>query len=473
MAVSDTKIIREDRHPGETYEDVLARDSRRAPEHFRSAPDLDIGVDGIPVDRFFDPAYAALEATHMWSRVWQVACREEDIPNAGDYRIYEIVDKSFIVTRTRSGAIKAYYNSCPHRARKLVTEDGRKSEFRCPFHALAWNIDGTPKDNLVAWDFPQWGEKGICLPEALIDTWGGFVFLNMDKDAIPLKEFLGPIIDHFAPYEWEKRYATVHVRKTVKANWKVVAEAFMESIHTVGTHPQIVVGAADLNAQYDILSKYVSRNMIAQAVPSPWLSPQPSEAEVNHYMHNRGSKRTVLGEGDSSLPDGLTAREFFAERVRQGLTKQTGRDYGHASDAEMLDAMVYNVFPNFSIWAGYNPQLVYLWRPHSRDPEKSIFDFMVLAPHVEGRTNPRPAEIVHVDAETSLASMREELGLLAEVLQQDMDNMPYVQEGLRASGTGIVNYTRYAEARIRHTNHVIHEMVEEGIAREAKTIMKG
>lgn len=466
MGVFEASPERANRHPGESYDDVLARDSRGAPAHFHSVPDWETETDPVPVERYFDPAYFALEAKHVWSRVWQVACREEHIPESGDVYLYEILDKSFIITRTRSGAIKAFYNSCPHRGRKLVTADGRKSELRCPFHALAWNIDGTPKDNLAAWDFPQWPDGLPCLPEALVDTWGGFIFINMDRDAGSLADYLGPLVDHFAPYGWEQRYTAVHVRKIVRASWKVVAEAFMESLHQVGTHPQIMAGSADLNAQYDVLSAHVSRNILAQGVPSPWLKPQPTEAEVNHYMHNRGSKRTVLGDGDATLPEGKTAREFFAERVRDGLRLQTGRSYDAASDAEMLDAMVYNVFPNFSVWAGYNPQLVYQWRPLKTDPEKSIFDFMILAPHVEGQPNPPPAEIIHVDEDTPLKSLEDRLGLLAEVLQQDMNNMPYVQEGLHTSGTGFVEFSRYQEGRIRHTNQLIQKMIDEGEGRK-------
>ena len=92
-----------------------------------------------------------------------MACREEEIPKVGDYQIYEIVGKSLIVTRTAPGEIRAFYNSCLHRGRKLVTVPGSKSEFRCPYHGFAWNCDGTFKENPIPWDFPQWKDRDLSL----------------------------------------------------------------------------------------------------------------------------------------------------------------------------------------------------------------------------------------------------------------------------------------------------------------------
>ena len=39
---------RADRHPSESYEDILNRDTRPVPEHLRQGPTPDIGVDAVP-----------------------------------------------------------------------------------------------------------------------------------------------------------------------------------------------------------------------------------------------------------------------------------------------------------------------------------------------------------------------------------------------------------------------------------------
>lgn len=123
----------------------------------------------------------------LWKRVWQMACREEDIPNAGDNIVYDIAGMSFIVVRTAPGSFKAFYNACLHRGR-MLREAGslRAAEFRCPFHGFAWNIDGTLKHVPCEWDFPRLRREEWCLPEAKVGTWGGFVFINPDSNAEPL-----------------------------------------------------------------------------------------------------------------------------------------------------------------------------------------------------------------------------------------------------------------------------------------------
>ncbi len=100
---SSTGGFRPDRHPSESYGDILERDSNGVPEHLRQHPRWDEGADAIPITRYYDPEYFAKEVKYLWSKIWQWACREEDIPNPGDYRIYDNVGKSLIVARHRDG----------------------------------------------------------------------------------------------------------------------------------------------------------------------------------------------------------------------------------------------------------------------------------------------------------------------------------------------------------------------------------
>ena len=455
--------FRPDRHPSESYGDILERDSNGVPDHLRQQPRWDEGTDGIPITRYYEREYFDKEVKHLWSKVWQWACREDDIPNAGDYRIYENVGKSLIVTRTPSGEIKAFYNTCLHRGRKLVTLNGCKSEFRCPYHGIAWNNDGSFKDNPIGWDFPQWEGQDISLPQARVDTWGGFVFVNFDPNAKPLMDYIGPIAEHFERYGWKDRYTAVHIHKIVKANWKVSTEAFMESHHSITTHPQILTSLADANSQYDLLSDHVSRQFSAGGVPSPFLDPRPSETEVlQHMTGRRDSRRNLTGDIPDELPEGVTARQALGDMSRKGLAEQTGQDYSHASDAEMLDPLLYNLFPNWSIWAGYTTKLVYRWRPYGLDPEKSIMEIILFAPIAKDAKRPPNAPIRYLDEDDSFMDVQDLLGTAAQVFQQDMGNLPYVQEGLRASGIGVVHYGRYSEGRIRHLHHLIHRYIEEG-----------
>src|SRR2546426_2970850 len=92
-------------------------------------------LDRIPKQRYYDPEFFALEAELFWPRVWQMACRLEEIPNAGDFVEYQILDQSIVVVRTDDMEVKAFYNVCRHRGVKLVEGRGnRPSGFTCSFH---------------------------------------------------------------------------------------------------------------------------------------------------------------------------------------------------------------------------------------------------------------------------------------------------------------------------------------------------
>lgn len=451
---------RPDRHPSESYADILRRDTRPVPEFLFEQNVPELGTDPIGVSRYFDLLYFQKEVDRVWSRVWQMACREEEIPNVGDCQIYEIVGKSLIVTRTAPGEIKAFYNSCLHRGRKLVTLPGSKTEFRCPYHGFAWHCDGRFKENPIAWDFPQWKERDLSLPEAKVGTWGGFVFVNFDLQAAPLEETIAPLARDFAGYDFANRYKAVHVAKVVRANWKAVAEAFMESHHSLTTHPQILPFLADANSQYDLLNDYVSRHFSASGVPSPFVADRNySDAEIIRAMAGGGNgTRRRVGELGVDVPTGTTARAFAAESARASLSAEDGWDYSSCSDAEMIDALLYNVWPNMSFWAGYAPSLTYRWRPNGRDPESAIMDVMILKRVPEGLPRPKPVP-VRVLGEDQPWSDAAELGALAAIFEQDMGNLPYVQEGLHASGTGTVHFGRYSEMRIRQLHRMLDRYI--------------
>ena len=477
---------RADRHPFESYEDILERDTRPVPEHLRQGPTRDLGDEGVPVTNYFDPDFFAKEVRHVWMRVWQWACREEEIPDAGDVFVYENVGKSVLVTRQQDGSIKAFYNSCLHRGRKLVDKSGNKVDFRCKYHGLAWHCSGKFKHNPMAWDFPQFERQDMSLPEIRVDTWGGFVFINFDPSARPLMETLQPLAEHLDRYDFPNRYKAAHVSKVVPCNWKVMAEAFMESHHTFVTHPQLAPFLGDVNSQYDLLSDYVTRHFTATGVVSPILADRKiDDMGILKAMEAAGGS-TISGGDESQtdggseqqrvnnardtpdapemLPEGMTARMYASEATRTSLQAEDGWDYSGVSDAEMLDALLYNVFPHMSFWGGYAPNVIYRWRPNGLEPDTSIMDVVILkrVPKGGARPKPIPEHRLALEEDWSSSPM---IGALGPVFEQDMDNLPHVQTGLKSSGTGVVHFARYTEMRIRLMHAMISKMIAQGEAR--------
>ena len=80
--------------------------------------------DRVPKERYYDAEFFAREAEQLWPRVWQMACRLEEIPEPFDFVEYEILDQSVIVMRTGDGDVRGFQNACRHRGVRVVQGRG-------------------------------------------------------------------------------------------------------------------------------------------------------------------------------------------------------------------------------------------------------------------------------------------------------------------------------------------------------------
>ncbi len=201
----------------------------------------------LEVEPYISEAYAREEKGKLWNKVWQVACREEEIPNVGDFYTYDILDQSVIVVRSGPNEIIAHHNSCRHRGRRLTDGCGHARKFICPYHGWAWNLDGANFHVLKRdhWDGAL-SDQMIRLREVKVERWAGFVFINLDPDCGPLAEFLDEVPNWLGVFQMENMRYKWRQWLTMPCNWKVVTEAFIEGYHAPVTHPQ----TAKLGAGY-------------------------------------------------------------------------------------------------------------------------------------------------------------------------------------------------------------------------------
>lgn len=441
-----------------SFSDLLNNDTRDTPEFlkesftFRGLEDSDSMI-------YTSREFLDLEFEKLWPKVWQVACRVEDIPNIGDTYIYEVGDWSFIIVRSAEDTINSFYNSCLHRGRKLRTRDGNAARFRCPFHGFTWEVNGDFKGAPCQWDFPQIEGRDMSLPQTQIDTWAGFVFINMDENCKPLSEYLGVLPEHFERWRLEDCTKVIHVKKRMPCNWKVAAEAFMEAMHVEVTHPQIMPFSADINGRYDTYGDHVNRNITPMGVPSPLVKSPPSEQEILDTLVT-GSGRIIDQSNEIKLTGGQSAREFMAKINRQAFSDEDGYDYSDATDSEMLDAYTYNLFPNLSPWGGFPPNITYRWLPDGRDPDSSFMEVMILKRVPKDHDIPRACKVTELTDQQAWGSVPE-LGALGAIFDQDMANLPFVQEGLKSSYSKSVVLANYQESRVRHFHQTLLKYLSE------------
>lgn len=503
-----------DRSAGITYQTLLDEDSRKAPDIFRVQNPLPPGPTTVPAERYFSKEFHDLEVEKVWKRVWQMACHKDDLPEVGDYHVYEIAHLSFLIVRTGEDEFKAYHNACLHRGRMLKIKSGKKArEFRCAFHGWAWNLDGSLKEVPCQWDFPTVSAKTHSLPEISLGTWGGYIFINPDENAEPLEDFLGNLSEQFTTLPYEKRYKAAHVAKVLRCNWKVAQEAFSEAYHVVATHPTILGSIGDANTQYDVFGNY-SRAMSPNFVESPHIEnhwDQPDDARLYtkqrhaltghvyeacddglvHVTNHKGEVSKFKPDGTwiegpitqvdpnmcnwiggHQLPDSnviplqkapevnenSNLRQVMAKPVREAFRSSVGDMIDDVCDAELLDSIYLTVFPNFHPWGCFN-QINYRFRPNGDNPDECIMECMYLAP-IPQDGDYEPCREPHWLSPDDDWTDAPELGMLAKVFNQDVVNMPEVQRGLKMLKVPEIIFANYGETKPRHFHMLLNEWLE-------------
>jgi len=461
MAVDEKTVTREPgaaRCPGPSTRDVISRDPTGAPAHLLEESYEFLGDEDLSYERYTSQAFFDAEDERLWGRVWQWACREEEIPEPGDYFVYDIVDRSALIVRTPSGAIKAYPNACLHRGTQLKPAGscGTSQQLRCPFHGFTWSLDGDLTDVPCRWDFPHVNDEQFRLPELKVGTWGGFVFVNFDPEARPLEEFLGVLPQHFESWGLDDKFIAMHIRKRLPANWKACLEAFLESWHVLETHPQGIATVGDANTQYDIYGDHVSRFVHLVGFPSPHLTEEKTEQEILDALMGEGVVEGVRGdENKLTVPEGGSARETFADYLKETLGAAYRRDFSKLTITETIDALEYCLFPNTCFFPSLLFPMVYRFRPDGRDPDSTIFDLLYLQWLPDTGERPEPAEPVDLDLEQSFHEVEGFDPGLATIYDQDTGNLIGQQRGFKASVKRGQTLGNYQEVRIRHLHQTL------------------
>jgi len=204
----------------------------------------------IPAHIYNDEEIFRLERERLFSRAWVFVGHTSEIPQPGDYVVRRVLEDSFIVSRGEDGVVRALFNMCLHRGMQVCrAELGNASHFRCPYHGWSYRNDG----RLVGLPFHRdayGGEAGFrrkgqtLLPAPSLDTYNGLIFVSLDPDAPPLREYLGDFafyLDYYTKQSGSGIELRGPQRWRIKANWKIGAENFAgDMYHTPQTHTSVV-----------------------------------------------------------------------------------------------------------------------------------------------------------------------------------------------------------------------------------------
>jgi phenylpropionate dioxygenase-like ring-hydroxylating dioxygenase large terminal subunit len=393
-------------------------------------------------ESYYEPHYLALEKQRLWPRAWQMACREEELTEAGNYITYDIGDESIVIVRSPAGKLNAFYNVCQHRGRRLARGCGTAQRLRCPFHGWQWDLDGK---NVFVTQRDDWGdelnEDEIRLKPVQCDTWGGFVFVNLAPDCEPLETYLGEAAKTLAPFQLDKMRFRWRKWLIMPCNWKIALEAFNEGYHVNVTHFRL--------AQYGATTFHVSRThgihsmfgpLGAKGTQQPQtITPTTANApkqvaEFYGYLKkalDSNMTDTILESARhvaENAPNDLPRAQAFQQTFQMAMQDDDARGVSWpklTSEQLLAGGTDWHIFPNMVLLPMATNCLGYRARPNGDDPNTCIFEVYQLERFPEGKA-PRQVENLRNDDIYDEA-------FWGEILLQDFQQMEGTHRGLKSA----------------------------------------
>lgn len=319
----------------------------------------------------------------------------------------------------------------------------------------------------------------LKLPPVQVDTWGGFVFVNLDPQAEPLASYLDPVPRFIDPFELEKMRYRWYKSVRLPCNWKVAQEAFTEGYHVASTHPQLLGEMGDDQTRSFAFGKHgMFLNTYAEAplgAPSPRTGkPIPEDLRpgvIGFYQRMENELKAITTPRDleavqrllTEVPSDAEPTEVLSKAMQFQAEAAVGSGAGwpEISPEQFAQAGVdWHVFPNLVFLMSPDGLIAYRSRPDGNDPDSCLFDIWSLMRYAPGEEPPLVREIFHGKDDWKTESEKR-FGIIPT---QDFQNMEYVQLGMKSSGFKANRTNPLQEVAISNFHRVLFEYLHEATA---------
>ncbi|MGK8505690.1 aromatic ring-hydroxylating oxygenase subunit alpha [Nocardia asiatica] len=306
----------------------------------------ELGTEPVDYTDSIDPAFYEDERQAIFRKSWLNVGRVNRLPRVGNYFTKELacVGTSLIVVKDNDGAVRAFHNICRHRGNKLVWDDypgeetsGTCRQFTCKYHAWRYSLKGELTFVQQEKEFFDLDKDKFGLKPVRCEVWEGFIFVNLDENAKPLTEYLGPLAKGLEGYPFDRMTEVFSYKAEIGSNWKLFIDAFAEFYHAPVLHQkQAVKDEADklYGVGYEALHYEIAA---PHSMISSWGGMAPPKDPTMVKPIERELRSGLFGPWDRPDIEGL-------EPLPQGINPAKHRAWG-------VDE--FEFFPNFSLlfWA--------------------------------------------------------------------------------------------------------------------------
>lgn len=198
-----------------------------------AAKSLSLRAEAYTRDNWF-----AVDQREILAKSWQWVGHVEKLREPGSFVTIDIAGHPIAVVRDREGQLRAFYNVCKHRAHELLSGEGNTTRIMCPYHAWVYKLDGQLVRAPETEHLEGFSTGDICLDQVQVEEFAGFIYVNLDPMAAPLREVSGDLeteIRHWAP-DIDKLTFGHRLTYDIKSNWKNVVDNFLECYHCPTAH---------------------------------------------------------------------------------------------------------------------------------------------------------------------------------------------------------------------------------------------
>jgi phenylpropionate dioxygenase-like ring-hydroxylating dioxygenase large terminal subunit len=325
----------------------------------------------LPAELYLSPEIYQLEQKYVFGKAWYYAGHTSQLSEPGTFFTVEVADQPLVILRNKEGNLLGFFNVCPHRAGPIAEGSGKCSRLTCRYHGWSFNLDGDLKNAPEMESCGEFDGADHSLTPIQVDTWGPFIFVNLDPTAQPLAAEIGDIPTLFERYQFSNLARIHSLDYWTEVNWKIFNEVTVESYHEAVLHPSTL-------AQYYNCAK--------------------ATGEVRHACYLQHAPLLLKDNSNSAIEKDLYIKTL--------------------NEVEQKSFNMVCLFPNFTLVMGPDCCITFLVDPQGVSKTRIRVDWLV--PDTDQAKSPD-----HVE---SLVQFFDDL------MQEDLQLLPLIQKRIGSLG---------------------------------------